>query len=189
MRKNRSVLIALLTALLFTCGEAYASRLRLNGQVADLSGLKPLAGARVRIYKDGKLWREQGANMLGRYMVLFDNNHDYVVRVDAPGFQGKCFTLETHGPEWQGDRSVSHLDVEIRLPVKEKGIDLSWFDLPLGIAHFEPSTGFTRWNRTYEQNISAATREVMDRYAGYTGPMTLTGAAARMQAKQAHYRL
>lgn len=154
-------------AALGICQEASAYRLRMNGLVSDYVTEQPMPGARVRIYKNGVVQRVIRTGALGQYAVTFDNHADYVVRVDAPGYQVKCITISTQGLEWEGDRRVSDLQVEMRLPILQPGIDLSYFDLPLGMAEFEPATGLTRWNVTYEKTVVATAQEVMARYDQY----------------------
>ncbi len=154
----------LILALLGIGQEASAFRLHLNGLVTDYATQRPMSAARVRIYMNGVMQRVARTGASGQYSVTLDNHAEYVVRVDAPGYQVKCITIDTHGLEWEGDRRVSDLQVEMRLPTLQSGIDLSYFDLPLGMAQFEPATGLTRWNMTYESNVNAAAQEVMARY-------------------------
>ncbi len=160
----RYLTFILILASLAICQEASAYRLRLNGLVTDYVTQQPMSSARVRIYKNGVIQRTIKTGALGQYSMTFDNHADYVVRVDAPGFQVKCITINTAGLEWEGDRRVSDLQVEMRLPTLQSGIDLSYFDLPLGMADFEPATGHTRWNITYEKTVITTAQEVMARY-------------------------
>lgn len=163
--------------------EASAYRLRLNGIVTDFSSLQPLSAARVRVYKEGILQHEQASSASGKYMITFDNHAEYVLRVDAPGYQGKSITIDTRGMEWQGDRRISTLEVEMRLPELRADVDLSYLDLPLGIAYFEPATGLTRWNRTYEKNIRADVRGLMEDYVA-RNPQTDDPELVEQHAKQ-----
>lgn len=174
-------LLALAFCLLLPGPDAFAARLRLSGLVTEHATLQPLASARVRIYKDGVLVRTSTTNAAGRYNVTLENQASYVVRVDAPGHQGKCITVETHGMEWEGDGRHSTVEVEMRLPAFREGVDLSFFDLPLGLAFFEPATGLVRWSVKYERSLTAAVRELMGRYgqAGLPdGPVDVPGAQA-----------
>lgn len=173
--------LLLLVVLLLTCGQdAAAMRLRLNGLVTDHATLEPLADARVRIYKDGVLMRASTTNASGKYSITLENQHSYVVRVDAPGHQGKCITLDTHGMEWEGDSRQSTVEVEMRLPAFRQGVDLSYFDLPMGMAFFEPATGRTHWSVKYEQSLAAAVHELMGRYDQLVSPAPATAAALEL---------
>jgi len=175
----RSLLV--LVVFLLMCGQdAVAMRLRLNGLVTEHATLKPLASARVRIYKDGVLMRASATNAMGKYSITLENQHSYVVRVDAPGHQGKCITLDTHGMEWEGDARQSTVEVEMRLPAFCKDVDLSYFDLPMGMAFFEPATGRTRWSVKYEQSLTAAVRELMGRYDQLVNPDPTMAAALEL---------
>lgn len=154
----------LLISLLGIAHDVSAFHLALNGLVTDHGTMQPMASARIRIYKDGVLKNLVRTNAAGKYAITLDNHADYVVRVDAPGYQGKCITIDTHGAEWEGDRRLSRLEVEMRLVRKLPGTDLSCFDLPLGLARFEPATGLTRWNLVYESRVNAEVQEAMFGY-------------------------
>lgn len=160
----RSATCILILALLGIGQEASAFRLHLNGLVTDYATQQPMSAARVRVYKNGEIQRTIRTGASGQYSITLDNHAEYVVRVDAPGYQVKCITIGTHGLEWEDDRRTSDLQVEMRLPTLQSGVDLSYFDLPLGLAQFEPATGFTRWNITYEKTVNPAAEEVMVRY-------------------------
>ncbi len=166
-------------ALLGLGREASAFRLRLHGLVTDYVTQGPMAKARIRIYKEGELVKVQTSNATGRYVYTFENHSNYVVRVDAPGYQGKCITIDTHGLEWEGDGKISDLEVEMRLLACRPGVDLSFLDLPLGLARFEPATGLTRWSRDYERNISADGRDLLQRYGRAVGQGTFLPSANR----------
>ncbi len=154
----------LIIALLAFGQEASAFRLRLNGLVTDHETLQPVPSARVRIYKDGVIQRVRSTNPFGKYSITLENQSSYVIRVDAPGHQGKCITIDTRGLEWDGDARQSNLEVEMRLPAFRDGMDLSYFDLPLGIAYFEPATGLTCWSVKYERSVTADVDELMVHY-------------------------
>jgi hypothetical protein len=34
-----------------------------------------------------------------------------------------------------------------------EGVDLSFFDMPMGLAHFSPTTGYLSWDKDYEERI------------------------------------
>jgi hypothetical protein len=153
--------------------EAWAYRLRINGLVTDYGTQQPLASARIRVYKNGVLQKRLASNSGGRYAFVFDNHSKYVVRVDAPGYQGKCIIIDTHGLEWERDPRVSDLDLEMRLPAYRNDVDLSFLDLPLGLASFEPATGHTSWSRGDERNIMADNVDLMQRYDRLVGDRLL----------------
>lgn len=157
-------LTCLVTGLFIGMQDASAYHLEVVGLVTDYATQQAMPAARVRIYKNGALQTVRFTNGAGGYSVLLDNHADYVVRVDAPGFQVKCITVDTKGLEWEGDNRVSKVEVEVRLPRLGSGVDLSYFDLPVGIARFEPATGLTRWNIAYEGRVNAEARTLMDRY-------------------------
>jgi hypothetical protein len=164
--KNRikASLLALAAGLLIGVQDAQAYRLEVVGLVTDYGTTLPMSAARVRIYKNGALQTVRRTNGAGTYSIILENNAEYVVRVDAPGYQVKCITVDTKGLEWEGDGRLSKVEVEIRLPKLGNGVDLSYFDLPVGMARFEPATGHTRWNLAYENKVAVVARMLMDQY-------------------------
>lgn len=160
----KTALFSLLLGLLGCPLDACAYHLSVNGTVTEYGSLRPVGAARVRIYKDGKLKQVLHTNAAGRYSVTLDNHSAVVLRVDAPGFQLKCITIDTHGPEWEGDKRGAAVDVEMRLPRLMGGMDLSFFDLPVGMAQFDPSSGLVQWNLAYEARVNRDAREVMQQY-------------------------
>lgn len=172
----RTILLLLVLVIHAVGTAAWGFSLKLDGLVTDYATGKAMQ-ARVRVYKNGALAQVCTTKANGKYAVSLDNGADYVVRVDAPGYQGKCITIVTQGAEWAGDRRVRSLEVEIRLPGRIYGTDLSSLDLPLGIARFEPATGHVRWSQTYERNIQAEVRQAMalyDRLARASGQLAST---------------
>ena len=79
-----------------------------------------------------------------------DNNAEYVIRFSLPGRVTKCYSVDTHGPAWEGDNSTNHVEVEMTLFEQVEGLDLGFFDMPMGMARFTPLTGFIAWNAEYE---------------------------------------
>ena len=157
-------LLVVIIALFSFSQEAAAFRLRLNGLVSDHGTQQPLAAARVRIYMNGEIQRVRTTNVGGKYSITLENQGSYVIRVDAPGYQGKSITIDTHGIEWEGDARSSDLEVEMRLPAFQDGLDLTYLDLPMGMAYFEPATGLTRWSVKYERSVTPELRELMAHY-------------------------
>ncbi len=144
--------------------DASAFRLEVVGLVTDYGTMHAMPAARIRIYKNGVLQTVRRANGAGGYACVLDNHAQYVLRVDAPGYQVKCITVDTKGLEWEGDTRVSKVEMEIRLPRLGSGVDLSFFDLPVGMARFDPATGHTRWNISYEGKVNAEAWQLMDQY-------------------------
>ncbi|MBS1943267.1 MAG: carboxypeptidase regulatory-like domain-containing protein [Bacteroidetes bacterium] len=162
--RMKTTLICLAAGLFIGVQDASAYRLEVVGLVTDYATLQAMPAARVRIYKNGALQTVRFTNGAGGYSIKLDNHADYVVRVDAPGYQVKCITVDTKGMEWEGDNRVSKVEVEVRLPRLGSGVDLSYFDLPVGMARFEPATGLTRWNVAYEGRVNEEARLLMDHY-------------------------
>ena len=85
--------------------------------------------------------------------MLLENNAEYVIRFSQPGRVTKCYAVDTHGAAWEGDGRVVDLAIEMTLFEVVPGLDLSFFDLPMGMARFTPMTGFLSWNDTYAQRV------------------------------------
>lgn len=142
-----------LLALCLVALHADAARLHLKGTVTDAATRLPLDGALVRVYKNGVKQQAITVGANGRYDALLENGADYVIRFSLPGRVTKCFGIATHGPEWEGDRSVKEVEVEMTLFERVDGLDLSFFDMPMGLARFTPMTGYLSWNKEYELKV------------------------------------
>lgn len=157
-----SLLIAAVTLLISQ--ETKAWTLKVHGAVTDyMSGL-PMAGAEVRVYRDGVKVKTATTGSNGRYSFHLDNNARYVLRFGAVGAQGKCFTVDTHGLVWEDDKGVKEVLVEMVLFKRMAGMDLSYFDLPMGMARFQPATGLLTWDKEYDARIRTDVAELMAEY-------------------------
>jgi hypothetical protein len=144
---------SLLIASFFLAVMMQAAQLRVHGLVTDHNDRTPLAQALVRVYKDGVKQAAFTTGAGGRYHVVLENNAHYVIRFSMPGRVTKCFAVDTHGPAWEGDERAMDLEVEMTLFERQDGLDLSFFDLPMGLARFTPMTGMVSWNADYEQRV------------------------------------
>lgn len=140
-------------ALSFVALNATAARLHVRGVVTDAATRQPIAEALVRVYKDGVKQHVFHTGASGHYGVTLDNGAQYVIRFSLPGRITKCFGIDTHGPAWEDDRSVKDVEVEMTLFERVDGLDLSFFDMPMGLARFTPMTGYLSWNKEYEERI------------------------------------
>jgi hypothetical protein len=144
--------------------EANAFNLRVHGIVTEYSSGELVTDALVRVYKDGVKQQAEETGVLGRYGFTLDNNAKYVLRFSAPGHQTKCFTVDTHGLEWEGENRTKDLFVEMTMFTKLSDMDLSFFDLPMGQAKFEPATGLVTWDTDYDQRIRPEVQSLMIDY-------------------------
>ena len=78
--------------------------------------------------------------------------------------------------EWQGERKGKDLFVEMTMFEKVDDMDLSFFDLPMGMAFFEPATGLVSWDTEYDQRIRGEVQGIMSEYERR---MTATADASR----------
>lgn len=154
----RSTLLLLALAL---ASLAQATHVRVYGTVTGHESRTPLEGALVRVYKDGvkQLAFTTGAG--GRYSVVLENNAHYIIRFSQQGRVTKCYAVNTIGPEWEGDERITDVEVEMTLFERVAGLDLAFFDLPMGIARFTPMTGVIAWNKEYELRIQPEAERLM----------------------------
>ena len=130
-----------------------AVELRLHGEVTDHATRQPLNEVLVRVYRDGVKERSFTTGAGGKYTVSLARGGEYIIRFSLPGHVTKCYAVDTHGDEWQGDRREVTVDVEMTLFENVPELDLSFFDMPMGLARFCPTTGFLKWDRDYEERI------------------------------------
>lgn len=143
----------LFAALLFVAPNVSAAHLRVYGLVTDATLREPLADVLVRVYRDGVKLLAFNTGDNGHYDVVLENGGNYVIRFSLPGRVTKCFSVDTHGPSWEDDGSMSDVEVEMTLFERIDGLDLSLFDMPMGLARFTPMTGYLAWNADYEARI------------------------------------
>ena len=159
-----TTILATLALALGFLGEAQAYNLRIHGVVTEYLSGELVTDALVRVYKDGVKQQAEETGLLGRYGFTLDNNAKYVLRFSAPGHQTKCFTIDTHGLEWEGESKTKELFVEMTMFTKLSDMDLSFFDLPMGQASFEPATGLVSWDTDYDQRIRSEVQSLMIDY-------------------------
>lgn len=138
---------------------AQAAQVRLHGKVTGFEDRRPLADVFVRVYRNGVIVASDHTGPGGHYSFVLENGAEHIIRFSLPGHVTKCYVVDTHGPAWEGDFRVVDVEVEMTLFPKVPELDLSFFDLPMGVARFTPMTGFLAWNDTYER----AVRDEVDR--------------------------
>ena len=143
----------LFAALLLVAPIANAAHLRVHGLVTDAGTREPLADVLVRVYKDGVKLQSFTTGANGHYAMALENGGEYVIRFSMQGRVTKCYAVDTNGPSWENDGSMSDVEVEMTLFERVDGLDLSYFDMPMGMARFTPMTGFLAWNADYEARV------------------------------------
>ncbi len=144
--------------------QAAAFSLSISGVVTDYLTGKAMDHVLVRVYKDGLKVQTLETGASGQYDVHLANNAEYVIRFSAPGLVTKCFTVDTHGLEWEGDRKEKDLWVGMTMMERTIGLDLSVFDMPMGMARFEPATGLVTWDLDYDRKVRPQVEDLMARY-------------------------
>jgi hypothetical protein len=131
------------------------------------------------VYKYGVVQHAFRTAPNGSYAVVLDNNADYVLRFSLPGHVTKCFAVSTHGPAWQNDKRIVDVEVDMLLFPRTAGLELGLFDLPMGIARFQPMTGLVQWNGDYDQRVRPEAErlmaEVLRRHEAHATAMRGTG--------------
>ena len=150
---ERTMRQILLTILLGLAMSSSAVDLRLHGEVTTFGSREVLGDVLVRVYRNGVKEQAFMTGSGGRYTVDLERGGDYIIRFSRPGHVTKCFAVDTHGAAWEGDSRSVHVAVEMTLFETVEGIDLSFFDLPMGLAHFSPTTGYLSWDKDYEERI------------------------------------
>lgn len=165
MSLPRTIICAFVFAIM---APVHGIQLRVQGAVLGLFDQQPVADVSVKIYRNGERLDVVRTTTNGRYSILLDNHAEYVLRFTKAGKVGKCYTIDTRGAAWENDKRVQDLEIDILLfePVAE--LDLGWFDMPMGMARFNPMTGHVAWNAAYESRVrpeaERLTAEVLLRY-------------------------
>lgn len=143
---------------------AAAYNLRVTGVVTDFLTGQSMEHVQVRVYRNGTKVLTEESGLLGRYALDLENNAEFVIRFSGPGLVTKCFTVDTHGLEWEGDNKQKVLEVEMTMMERTSGMDLSFFDMPMGMAFFEPATGLVRWDTDYDRKVRPQVEGLMAEY-------------------------
>lgn len=159
----RGALFSAVCALLVAT-EADAYQLRVHGVVTEYLTGQVITNAVLKVYRNGEKVHAESTGVLGLYAYTLENNARYVLRFSAPGHQAKCFTVDTHGLEWEGAQKTKDVFVEMTLFEHIPDMDLSFFDLPMGQARFEPATGLVGWDEDYDRRIRAQVQGIMVEY-------------------------
>lgn len=154
----RTYITALLAACALSCT---AAELRLRGEVTDHVTRQPLGDVLVRVYRNGVKEHSFNTGVAGKYNINLKRGGEYVIRFSLPGHVTKCYAVDTRGASWEGDTREVAVDVEMTMFEKIDGLDLSFFDLPMGMARFCPMTGMLKWDKAYEERISAEVGRLM----------------------------
>jgi hypothetical protein len=176
VKHMRYGLLASITCSLLLINDTSAFDLKLTGVVTEYLTGSVISNALVRVYKDGVKQYVTETGSFGHYTFTLDNNAKYIIRFSAPGHQNKCFSVDTHGLEWQGENKSKDLFVEMTMFEKIGEMDLSFFDLPMGMAFFEPATGLVSWDTEYDKRIRGEVQSIMSEYER---KMTATADASR----------
>lgn len=183
----KTLLRASLFGLLLSAGLAsYGSNLRITGVVTEYLSGDVITNGLVRLYKDGVKQDQTETGAFGKYAFVLDNNAKYVLRFSAPGHQTKCFTIDTHGLDWEGDHKVKEQWVEMTLFQRLDDMDLSFFDLPMGMAKFEPATGLVSWDQDYDKRIREQVQGIMSEYERRMTAMA-EASAGKATLRHAHH--
>jgi hypothetical protein len=151
--------ITALALLLVLC--THAAQLRVHGVVTDVDERLPLEQVLVRVYRNGEVVARTLTGPGGRYSFVLENGAEHVIRFSLAGHVTKCYAVDTRGPAWEDDARVMGLEVEMTLFPKVPGLDLGFFDMPMGIARFTPMTGYLAWNDTYAMAIKPEVDRLM----------------------------
>ena len=171
---------AVLTAMFIgTQFVASAFSLRVTGVVTDLMTSASLENVLVSVFRDGAIVNAQETGLLGRYAMKLENDADYVIRFSGPALVTKYFTIDTHGLVWEGADKVKVLEVQMTMIERITCLDLSFFDMPMGRAFFEPATGLVSWDTDYDRKIRPQLEALMGQYQRM---MTAQASAVRMSS-------
>lgn len=154
----RYFITALLAAMALNTS---AAELRLRGEVTDLVTRQPLGEVLVRVYRNGVKEHSFNTGPAGKYNITLQRGGDYVIRFSLPGHVTKCYGVDTKGAAWEGDNRSVSVDVEMTMFERVEGLDLSFFDMPMGLARFCPMTGLLKWDQGYEERIRPEVERLM----------------------------
>ena len=139
--------------LLLVLLPVHGKQLRVYGKVTGLFDKEVVADVAIKIYRNGERLPLVTTGSNGRYSILLDNHSEYVLRFTKAGQVSKCFAIDTNGAAWENAKGTQDLEIDIVLFETMPDLDLGWFDMPMGVARFNPMTGHVAWNADYERRV------------------------------------
>lgn len=157
-------LILFLSFFCLVSGVAQDNNLAVDATVKDSDGGR-LTGAYVNLYQDGNLINKVTAGRNGRFDLILDFGHEYVIEVGKTGFVSKRLYFNTHNvPEDEQAWGYEFGGFIVDLFREIDGVDFSVLDDPIGKVYYEARIQNFEYDRQYTKQLKEQIQQLEDAY-------------------------
>ena len=162
MRSTVLLFIAILSCFLGHTQDA--NNLALDANVKDQDGGK-LAGVDIVVIQDGALVEKVKTRNNGRFDLLLDFDHEYIIEANRPGFVSKRMYVNTNNvPEDEQLWGYEYGGFAIDLFKNIEGVDFSILDKPVAKIYYDPNAQNFTYDKTYTKQIKQQLDELLNEY-------------------------
>ena len=162
MRSAVLLFIAILSCFLGHTQDA--NNLALDANVKDQDGGK-LAGVDIVVIQDGALVEKVKTRNNGRFDLLLDFDHEYIIEANRPGFVSKRMYVNTNNvPEDEQLWGYEYGGFAIDLFKNIEGVDFSILDKPVAKIYYDPNVQNFTYDKTYTKQIKQQLDELLNEY-------------------------
>ena len=162
MRSTVLLFIAILSCFLGHTQDA--NNLALDATVKDQDGGK-LAGVDIVVIQDGALVEKVKTRNNGRFDLLLDFDHEYIIEANRPGFVSKRMYVNTNNvPEDEQLWGYEYGGFAIDLFKNIEGVDFSILDKPVAKIYYDPNAQNFTYDKTYTKQIKQQLDELLNEY-------------------------
>jgi tetratricopeptide (TPR) repeat protein len=154
-------------SLLFTYAFASAqdaNNLALDATIKDQDGGR-LTGVSVVLLEDGTLVNKVKTGKNGRFDLLLDFDHEYIVEANKPGYVSKRMHVNTKNvPEDEQLWGYEYGGFAIDLFKKIEGVDFSILEQPVAKIYYDPNIQNFDYDKVYTKQIKRELDELIEDY-------------------------
>jgi len=129
-------------------------KLLLAGQVSNYFTEDEMTGVSVKITENGNYVNNIITDKKGKYEVFLEYDHQYVVLYEKADFVSKKIIINTKQVPPDKRDKLNDLYVEMTLFEKDKDLNVSFLNEPIGMAQYNASSNAIDWNMGYTAPIS-----------------------------------
>jgi hypothetical protein len=141
-----------------------ANNLALDATVKDQDGGK-LPGVDIVVIQDGALVSKVKTRSNGRFDLLLDFDHEYIIEANRPGFVSKRMYVNTNNvPEDEQLWGYEYGGFAIDLFKNIEGVDFSILEKPVAKIYYDPNVQNFTYDKVYTKQIKAQLDELLEEY-------------------------
>ncbi|MEZ4721851.1 MAG: hypothetical protein R2813_08260, partial [Flavobacteriales bacterium] len=141
-----------------------ANNLALDATVKDQDGGK-LVGASVSLIQDGTLVNKVSTGKNGRFDLLLDFGHEYIIEVSKSGFVTKKMYVNTMKvPDDEQAWGYEYGGFTVDLFKQINGVDFEILNKPVAKIYYDPNVQNFDYDKAYTKEIKAQLDELIEEY-------------------------